>query len=140
MPGSLNAHMGSPRMSPQSVMNGLSSPAPSRYSDGSYGSPLPFGRSPSISDFEVERAPRSSPANPNRKLTRRSNVEYDNEQVLRASVSQLLAATTRPFTVSGRIPLDPAALVLFFRSKVSLWPIYSQARLKLPLERHHAQS
>ncbi|KZP20351.1 hypothetical protein FIBSPDRAFT_742497 [Athelia psychrophila] len=98
-------------------MNGLASPAPSRFSDGSYGSPLPFGRSPSMSDFEVERVPRQSSTNQKRHVNRRSTAEYDTEQVLRASVSQLLASTTRPFTVSGRIPLDPAALVLFFRSK-----------------------
>lgn len=121
--------MHSPSISPQGIMNVLASPAGSRYSDGSHGTPLPFGRSPSMSDFEVERAPRQSPANPKRQLNRRSNVEYDNEQVLRTSVSQLLAATTRPFTVSGRIPLDPAVLVLFFRSKVSPSPPIFQTRL-----------
>lgn len=122
MAGSLNVMM-SPTMTPQSIMNVLASPAQStasRYSDGSHGNALPFGRSPSMSDFEVERAPRQSPANPKRQLVRRGQSEYDNEHVLRTSVSRLMTAKTRPYTVSGRIPLDPAVLVLFFRSKVGV--------------------
>lgn len=82
-----------------------------------------------MSDFEVERVPRQSSSNQKRHVNRRSTAEYDTEQVLRASVSQLLASTTRPFTVSGRIPLDPAALVLFFRSKVSSRHIPRQTQL-----------
>ncbi|KAF7297490.1 hypothetical protein MIND_00982800 [Mycena indigotica] len=42
---------------------------------------------------------------------------YDPEFVYRENVSKLIAAKTRPFSVSGRIPLDPAHLVLFFRAK-----------------------
>ncbi|KAJ7061715.1 hypothetical protein C8F01DRAFT_1286717, partial [Mycena amicta] len=36
---------------------------------------------------------------------------------IRENVSKLIVAKTRPFSVSGRIPLDPAHLVLFFRAK-----------------------
>ena len=43
---------------------------------------------------------------------------YDPELVYRENVSKLIGAKTRPFSVSGRIPLDPAHLVLFFRAKV----------------------
>jgi len=48
---------------------------------------------------------------------RRSQSDFDSEQALVTNVSRLIAAKTRSFTVSGRIPLDPSALVLFFRSK-----------------------
>jgi hypothetical protein len=81
---------------------------------------LPFNRSPSTSEFEIEHA---TPSYPKRSLVRRSQPDFDGEQVLRTSVSRLIAAKTRSFTVSGRIPLDPSALVLFFRSKVSIEPI-----------------
>lgn len=75
---------------------------------------LPFNRSPSTSEFEIEHA---TPSYSKRSLVRRSQPDFDGEQVLRTSVSKLIAARTRSFTVSGRIPLDPSALVLFFRSK-----------------------
>lgn len=41
----------------------------------------------------------------------------DPEFIYRENVSRLIGAKTRPFSVSGRIPLDPSHLVLFFRSK-----------------------
>lgn len=122
VPSNMNMNMG--MGVPASAMGILASPAQStasRWSDGSgnHGGALPFNHSPSISDFEIERAPRSSPAHPKRALIRRQQSEYDSEHALRNSVARLLGAKSRPFTVSGRIPLDPAALVLFFRSKVS---------------------
>lgn len=40
------------------------------------------------------------------------------EVALQTHLPPLLAAKARPFTVSGLIPLDPANLVVFFRSKV----------------------
>lgn len=117
-PLSTSSHMG---MAPS--MNMLASPAhstASRWSDGSNqrDNALPFNRSPSMSDFEIERTPKS-PRNPKRALMQRGQSEYDSEHTLRTSISRLLSAKTRPYTVSGRIPLDPSALVLFFRSKVS---------------------
>nr|GAT51333.1 predicted protein [Mycena chlorophos] len=42
---------------------------------------------------------------------------YNAEEVYAQNVGRLIAAKTRPFSVSGRIPLDPAHLVLFFRAK-----------------------
>ncbi|EPQ50762.1 hypothetical protein GLOTRDRAFT_66433, partial [Gloeophyllum trabeum ATCC 11539] len=90
----------------------MPSPAP-RSRHASESPPLPFERSPSLSDFEIER-PAKTPHRANRPLRRSS--EYDPEQVLR-SVAAVIAAKARPTTVSGRIPVDPAQLVLFFRSK-----------------------
>lgn len=107
---------------------GLVSPAQSmlsRLADRSHHSnrdnALPFNRSPSTSEFEIEHA---TPSYSKRSLARRSQPDFDGEQVLRTSVSRLIAARTRSFTVSGRIPLDPSALVLFFRSKVRIEPVF----------------
>jgi hypothetical protein len=135
-------------MSPNMVMSpsGLVSPArsrASRFSDGNHSNrdALPFNRSPSSSDFEIERTPRT-PAYPKKSLMRRSQTDYDSDQVLRTSVSSLIAARTRSFAVSGRIPLDPSALVLFFRSKVSveLCLLMTVTSSHVDLERDHAQS
>ncbi|EGO01339.1 hypothetical protein SERLA73DRAFT_106044 [Serpula lacrymans var. lacrymans S7.3] len=106
-------------MLPLSIVSSPTPSAASRLSDGSRHSdgPLPFPRNPSVSDFEIERPTKFSPAQPKRPLTRRLQSDYDNEHALRASVSRLIAAKARPFTVSGRIPMDPSALILFFRSK-----------------------
>lgn len=109
---SMNVGLGAPT----SAMGILASPTQStasRWSDGSgnYGGALP-----NISDFEIERAPKSP--GPKKALIRRQPGN-DGEQALQNSVARLFGAKSRPFTVSGRIPLDPAALVLFFRSKVS---------------------
>ena len=115
-------------MSPNRSMSpaGLVSPAQSvlnRFSDitfNSRDSALPYYRTPSSSDFQVERVPRT-PTTSKRSLVRRQS-DYDNEQALRTGVSRLIVAKTRSFTVSGRIPLDPSVLVLFFRSKVVVIP------------------
>src|ERR1700749_4112578 len=113
----MNMGMATPTAIP---LSGLASPTQStasRWSDGSNrDSALPFNRSPSMSDFEIERAPKQSSTQLKRTSNRKSQSNYDNEQVLRTSVSRLIAAKTRPFTISGRIPLDPSSLVLFFRS------------------------
>ncbi|KAF9053865.1 hypothetical protein BDZ89DRAFT_938657 [Hymenopellis radicata] len=42
---------------------------------------------------------------------------FENELVYRDHVSRLLAAKNTVFSISGRIPLDPSQLVLFFRTK-----------------------
>ncbi|KAJ7263624.1 hypothetical protein B0H12DRAFT_1012294 [Mycena haematopus] len=44
----------------------------------------------------------------------------DAEFIYREHVSKLIGAKSRPFSVSGRIPLDPSHLVLFFRSKTGI--------------------
>ncbi|KAF7297758.1 hypothetical protein MKEN_01399500 [Mycena kentingensis (nom. inval.)] len=66
--------------------------------------------------FEVERVSRPPSAMgmmPNPPM----GGSYDPEFVYRENVSKLIAAKTRPVSVSGRIPLDPSHLVLFFRAK-----------------------
>jgi len=99
----------------------LGSPTPSaasRLSDRSDGSrPI---RKPSVTDFEIER-PLKMKINgaQKRPSPRRKKSEYGAESALRTCVARLLAAKARPFTVTGRILMDPASLVLFFRSKVS---------------------
>ncbi|KAI0318665.1 hypothetical protein OF83DRAFT_1056438 [Amylostereum chailletii] len=77
----------------------------------------PYSRSPRNSmNFEVEHAPLSpKPARPG---LRRGMSEYAaHESVLHSSIARIVAAKSRPFAVSGRIPVDPAHLNLFFRTK-----------------------
>ncbi|KAF7362803.1 hypothetical protein MVEN_00630100 [Mycena venus] len=73
-------------------------------------------RSPNLS-FQVEHVSRPPSA-----MANRSPVEpvVDPEFVYREHVSKLIGAKSRPFSVSGRIPLDPSHLVLFFRSKTGI--------------------
>lgn len=100
----------------------LGSPTPSaasRLSDRSDGSrPM---RKQSVTDFEIERPLKMKMPNgaAKRPTPRRKKSEYGAESALRTSVARLLVAKARPFTVTGRILMDPASLVLFFRSKVS---------------------
>ncbi|KAJ7155686.1 hypothetical protein C8R46DRAFT_1041042 [Mycena filopes] len=70
-------------------------------------------RSPNLATFEVEHVSRPPSAMANRP----PEPAFDPEVMYREHVSKLIAAKTRPFTVSGRIPVDPSKLVLFFRSK-----------------------
>jgi hypothetical protein len=85
----------------------MGSPQSTRVGDGFYGSRL---------DFEIERgSPRSGHGRPKR-MPSPSDI---NEHALRTHLALLLAAKSRPFSVSGLIPLDPTNLVVFFRSKVS---------------------
>jgi hypothetical protein len=71
-----------------------------------------------MGDFQIERIPKS-PQPVSRTAALRRDEYENNEQAFRDSVARLLTASTRPFAVSGLIPLDPSTLVLFFRSKVS---------------------
>ncbi|TFK52832.1 hypothetical protein OE88DRAFT_1627401 [Heliocybe sulcata] len=77
---------------------------------------LPFERSVSNSDFEVERSPGRTPHRAYKPL-RRQSPGYDAEQRFCSALSALCSAKNRPFSVCGRIPLDPSQLVLFFRTK-----------------------
>ncbi|TFY79753.1 hypothetical protein EWM64_g4257, partial [Hericium alpestre] len=90
------------------------------YSDGSsrsvYHDSLPFTRSPSA-DFEIEHVPSYSPGKSGRPAMRRGMSDYTSEDILQASVAKVIAAKARPFSVSGRIPVDPTNLTLFFRTK-----------------------
>lgn len=46
---------------------------------------------------------------------------YQDELMLREGVSAMLQAKDNQFSVTGRIPMDSAQLVLFFRSKVRIF-------------------
>jgi hypothetical protein len=74
--------------------------------------------------FQVEHVSRPPSAMANRSPPEPA---YDTEFLYREYISRLIAAKARPFSVSGRIPLDPSHLVLFFRSKV-VFTISSFAR------------
>ncbi|KIJ16571.1 hypothetical protein PAXINDRAFT_168631 [Paxillus involutus ATCC 200175] len=108
-------------MMPLSVLSSPTLSAASRLSDGSRHSdssqPYSRTRTKSQPDFEIERTPKFANGFSKRPSARRLKSDYSAEHALRASVSRLIAARGRPFTASGRIPLDPTALVLFFRSK-----------------------
>jgi hypothetical protein len=90
--------------------------------------PRPIGsdgsRSPNLKTFQVEHVSRPPSAMANRSPP---ETVYDPEFMYREHVSRLIGAKTRPFTVSGRIPLDPSHLVLFFRSKVPRLSKHSSA-------------
>lgn len=80
--------------------------------------PLPFMHASSgVGDFQVEHATRT-PRRQHSLSMPIAPVGYDEELVYREHVSSLLAAKNTVFSVSGRIPLDPSQLVLFFRTKV----------------------
>lgn len=80
-----------------------------------YEQPMPF-QSPD-GDFEIERGAnvRGTP----RPTLRRAVSDYASDALLQTSIANVIAAKARPFVVTGRIPVDPATLTLFFRSKVS---------------------
>jgi hypothetical protein len=106
---SLVARAPSPAVSPAIVGRSL------------YEQPAPF-QSPSASaDFEIERitSPRGQPRPP----LRRAVSDFANESLLQSSIANVIAAKARPFAVSGRIPVDPATLTLFFRTKVIGFPV-----------------
>ena len=73
-------------------------------------------QSPSA-DFEIERV--TSPRGPSRPSLRRGVSDYSSDALLQTSIANVIAAKARPFAISGRIPVDPATLTLFFRTKVS---------------------
>ncbi|KAF9462249.1 hypothetical protein BDZ94DRAFT_1220187 [Collybia nuda] len=100
----------SPRAMSSSRMGSPTPSGVSRLSDG-----LPFHRVPSVSDFQIERVPKSS--NVNRRSMPAAEPGYEDGIVFRDYVSRLLSARSRPFSVCGRIPFDSSQLVLFFRSK-----------------------
>ncbi|TBU44089.1 hypothetical protein BD309DRAFT_1018807 [Dichomitus squalens] len=87
----------------------MSSPAPSRYPD------LPPARTQSLSEFEVEQ--RRQPFSPTKSRRRGSDPEHDKEIAYRSAIAAVISAKARPFAVSGRVPMDPAHLTLFFRTQ-----------------------
>ncbi|PIL29126.1 hypothetical protein GSI_09174 [Ganoderma sinense ZZ0214-1] len=93
---------------PLSTMSSTSSPTPSRYPD------LPPPRTQSVSEFEVEQ--RKMPFSPSK--NRRRGSEPDAKEVTyRSAIASVVGAKARPFCVSGRVPMDPTQLTLFFRSQ-----------------------
>ncbi len=98
---------------PLSTISSMSSPTPSRYPD------LPVPRTQSVSEFEVlHSAVGKTPYTPSKPRRRASDPEHDSKAAYRAAISAVVSAKARPFAVSGRVPMDPAHLTLFFRSKV----------------------
>jgi hypothetical protein len=80
-----------------------------------YEQPMPF-QSPASADFEIERGLDIRGAT--RPPLRRAVSDYSNEALLQTSIANVIAINARPFAISGRIPVDPASLTLFFRTKV----------------------
>ena len=97
-----------------SALSTMSSPTPSRYPD------LPVPRTQSLSEFEVEHTMSpGKPMHPVSKPRRRgSDPDYDPQAAYRAAIASIVSSKARPFTISGRVPMDPTNLTLFFRSKV----------------------
>ncbi|KAG6380431.1 hypothetical protein JVT61DRAFT_8565 [Boletus reticuloceps] len=105
-------------MYPRSVLSSPALSSASRLSDGSSRHSDQGHRTKSQTDFEIERPLKGATNSPSKRpSSRRVKSDYAAEHALRGSVSRLLSAKARPFTTCGRIPLDPSALVLFFRSK-----------------------
>ncbi|KAI0752755.1 hypothetical protein C8Q80DRAFT_1303029 [Daedaleopsis nitida] len=98
---------------PLTAISSMSSPTPpSRYPD------LPVPRAQSVSEFEVVQ--RKTPYTPNKPRRRGSDPEYDSQAAYRAAITAIISAKARPFAVSGRVPMDPTHLTLFFRSKSAI--------------------
>ncbi|KAF9531207.1 hypothetical protein CPB83DRAFT_849558 [Crepidotus variabilis] len=76
--------------------------------------------SPEISGFQVEKRSRSP--NPyGRPMQQPEPVQYrDEAAIFRDQVAALIDAKEAQFAVNGRIPVDPAQLILFFRSKTGV--------------------
>ncbi|KAJ8496894.1 hypothetical protein ONZ45_g12271 [Pleurotus djamor] len=75
----------------------------------------PYYRSPNGSEFQVEKTPKLSHSKRSSMVNGSHHLEDD--YLFREHVSHFLAVKDMPMTVSGRIPLDPSHLLLFFRSK-----------------------
>ncbi len=95
-------------------VSGLSIRSASSTSSGSSdGLPFPSNKS----EFEVEQTKSQFPTKSQR---RRQSSDRDSEAAFRACVSMLVSSKARRVSVSGKIPVDPSNLILFFRSKVGL--------------------
>lgn len=76
------------------------------------------GPPPQVSGFQVEKRARSPNPYGRSGMAQPEAVGYREEDMFKQHVSALISAKDNPFAVSGRIPVDPAQFVLFFRSKV----------------------
>jgi len=106
---------------PSPAPYGYGAPMPRPISRGP--SPAPPGtlqndhrRTSSSSGFQVEK--RAKSPNPYGRQPVGQPEPYRDEGLYIEHVSNLIAAKDHQFAVTGRIPVDPADLVLFFRSKV----------------------
>ncbi len=76
-------------------------------------------RSPSVSDFQIEKVARTPAGRKAFPLPPETGPGYNRDEIVyRESVSRLLDVRGRQFAVTGRVPCDSSQLVLFFRSKV----------------------
>ncbi|KAF8624085.1 hypothetical protein AX15_006053 [Amanita polypyramis BW_CC] len=88
----------------------LSTGAPlSEYSTSSSAGSFGFRRTASVSDFQIERSRRRS--------SQERTAGYDDEAIYRDSIARLLIAKAKPFSISGRMPVEANELILFFRTK-----------------------
>lgn len=103
--------------------------------------PLPF--STSYTDFEMERterAPKTPPSytrSPPKGILRKGAPlaePHPTEDIFHTTVTSLMTAKSRPFSISGHIPLEPGALTIFLRSQVRSCFFTSIFR-----RRHHAR-
>ena len=112
---------------PGSNITALTNPSSSSGSHSQSGRPsLPFSRS--YTDFEMERAERAPKVPPSytrsppkgilRKGTSFVEPPHPTEDVFHNTVTSLMTAKSRPFSISGHIPLEPGALTIFLRSQV----------------------
>ncbi|KAF7350584.1 hypothetical protein MSAN_01618400 [Mycena sanguinolenta] len=113
-PESILPHPSQSKLSMYASSTPLYSPVRPIISDGSRSPNL---ASPNLATFEVEHVSRPPSAMGNRPPLEST---LDAEFIYRDHVSKLISAKSRPFSVSGRIPLDPSHLVLFFRSKTGI--------------------
>jgi hypothetical protein len=72
-----------------------------------------------LGGFEVEHTPNRAPSRLPGEPEPRPREEEEEEIDLPTAVGRLLGAKAHPFSIGGKIPLDPADLTLFFRSQVS---------------------
>jgi len=73
-----------------------------------------------VSGFQVEKRARSPNPFGRSGMPQPEAGGYREEVLFQDHVSALIAAKNDQFAVSGRIPVDPAQFVLFFRSKVTI--------------------
>lgn len=77
---------------------------------------LLYSRPPAstTSEFEIESVPKSAAG---RRSVHFTEPGYENSPAFRDYVSRLLTASSRPYSVSGRVSLDASQLTVFFRTK-----------------------
>ncbi|KDR66412.1 hypothetical protein GALMADRAFT_259156 [Galerina marginata CBS 339.88] len=95
------------------------------YSSPSIGRPISRGPSPAPgvgrpTGFQVEKRAKSPNPYGRPPTAQPEPAVYRDEMMYREHVSNLIGAKDRQIAVSGRIPVDPAQLSLFFRAKTGI--------------------